>query len=128
MDGELRALLNAVLERLDVQGVYIEQMRMDIVKLQGSVKQLEDKVDRIQSDVEAMKKDMDAMKKDMDAMKKDMLGVKKMSPRSREGKCGRKKLWSALPSARLNRKRKSMSCAKKFRPDLAFAHSFAYNE
>ncbi|WP_223813701.1 hypothetical protein [Geobacillus zalihae] len=112
MDGELRALLNAVLERLDVQGAYIEQMRMDIVKLQGSVKQLEDKVDRLQSDVDAMKKDMDAMKKDMDAMKKDMdamkkdmLGVKKMSPRSRKGKRGRKKLWSALPSARLNRKR-----------------------
>ncbi|ADI25830.1 hypothetical protein [Geobacillus sp. C56-T3] len=76
MDGELRALLNAVLERLDVQGVYIEQMRMDIVKLQGSVKQLEDKVDRIQSDVEAMKKDMDAMKKDMLGVKKDVAALK----------------------------------------------------
>ncbi|KDE47194.1 MULTISPECIES: hypothetical protein [Geobacillus] len=96
MDGELRALLNAVLERLDVQGAYIEQMRMDIVKLQGSVKQLEDKVDRLQSDVDAMKKDMDAMKKDMDAMKKDMLGVKKDVAALKEGQVRQEKIMERL--------------------------------
>ncbi|ATA60929.1 hypothetical protein GS458_2491 [Geobacillus stearothermophilus] len=89
MDGELRALLNAVLERLDVQGAYIEQMRMDIVKLQGSVKQLEDKVDRLQSDV-------DAMKKDMDAMKKDMLGVKKDVAALKEGQVRQEKIMERL--------------------------------
>ncbi|NNV06091.1 hypothetical protein [Geobacillus sp. C56-T2] len=76
MDDELRALLNAVLERLDVRGAYIEQMRIDIVKLQGSVKQLEDKVDRLQRDVDAMKKDMEAMKKDMVGVKKDVAALK----------------------------------------------------
>ncbi|KAF0994207.1 hypothetical protein [Geobacillus sp. TFV-3] len=103
MDDELRALLNAVLERLDVQGAYIEQMRMDIVKLQGSVKQLEDKVDRIQNDVDtmkrdmdAMKKDMDAMKKDMDSMKKDMFGVKKDVAALKEGQVRQEKIMERL--------------------------------
>ncbi|MGG3832022.1 hypothetical protein [Geobacillus thermocatenulatus] len=96
MDDELRALLNAVLEPLDARGAYIEQMRMDIAKLQESVKQLEDKVDRIQNDVDTMKRDMDAMKKDMVAMKKDMFGVKKDVAALKEGQVRQEKIMERL--------------------------------
>jgi chromosome segregation ATPase len=41
---EIKALFNAIIERLDVQNVHIEQMKMDIAHLKGDMKQVKEDV------------------------------------------------------------------------------------
>jgi cell division protein FtsB len=52
---EVKALLNAIIERLDVQNAHMEQMKMDIAQLQGDMKQLKEDVAVLKRDVSSLK-------------------------------------------------------------------------
>jgi SMC interacting uncharacterized protein involved in chromosome segregation len=54
---EIKALFNAIIERLDVQNAHMKQMKMemDIAHLQGDVKQLKEDVTMLKRDVSSLK-------------------------------------------------------------------------
>ncbi|MGA8941327.1 MAG: hypothetical protein WB502_01215 [Thermoactinomyces sp.] len=48
---EMKSLLHAVMERLDVQSANIEQIRTDVSKMQTRLEQMEKKMEQIESHV-----------------------------------------------------------------------------
>jgi peptidoglycan hydrolase CwlO-like protein len=63
---EIKALFNAIIERLDVQNVHIEQMKMDIAHLQGDMKQVKEDVAVLKEDVAVLKEDVAVLKEDVE--------------------------------------------------------------
>lgn len=59
---EIKVLLHAILERLDVQGAHIEQMKLDIARLQGDIKQIKEDIAMLKEDVAVLKRDVAALK------------------------------------------------------------------
>lgn len=53
--GEMKALLHAILERLDVQNAHIEQMKLDIARLQGNATKIQEDISILKRDVAALK-------------------------------------------------------------------------
>ncbi|WP_044894549.1 hypothetical protein [Bacillus alveayuensis] len=66
---EIKALLNAIIERLDVQNAHMEQMKIDIAQLQGDMKQVKKDVAVLKEDVAVLKEDVAVLKRDVSALK-----------------------------------------------------------
>jgi chromosome segregation ATPase len=73
---EIKALFNAIIERLDVQNAHMEQMKMDIAHLQGDVKQLKEDVALLKGDVAVLKEDVAVLKADVAVLKEDVAVLK----------------------------------------------------
>jgi chromosome segregation ATPase len=73
---EIKALFNAIIERLDVQNVHIEQMKMDIAHLQGDMKQVKEDVAVLKEDVAVLKEDITVLKEDVAVLKRDVSSLK----------------------------------------------------
>jgi predicted nuclease with TOPRIM domain len=73
---EIKALLNAIIERLDVQNAHMEQMKIDIAQLQGDMKQVKEDVAVLKKDVAVLKEDVAVLKEDVAVLKRDVSALK----------------------------------------------------
>jgi chromosome segregation ATPase len=82
--SEITALLNGIINRLDIQGANMEQMKQDISILKGDVTGLKDDVASLKDDVTKIKKNISQLevsvtelKDDVNVLKKDVTVLKK---------------------------------------------------
>lgn len=78
---EIKVLLHAILERLDVQGAHIEQMKLDIARLQGDIKQIKEDIAMLKEDVAMLKEDVAVLKRDVAALKEGQVRQEKILER-----------------------------------------------
>jgi chromosome segregation ATPase len=93
---EIKALFNAIIERLDVQNAHMEQMKMDIAHLQGDVKQLKEDVAMLKEDVAVLKEDVAVLKEDVAMLKEDVAVLKRDVSSLKEGQARQDKILERL--------------------------------
>ena len=65
---EMKALLNAILERLDVQGAKIDNLQTDVNRLHGRMSALEDRMDKLENRMDELENRMDKLENRMDKL------------------------------------------------------------
>ena len=69
---EMKALLNAILERLDVQGAKIDNLQTDVNRLHGRMSALEDRMDKLENRMDELENRMDKLENRIDALEHEV--------------------------------------------------------